>query len=1585
MAAERGALMEAAYPELQAFCQKHGLMFEVIDLRWGIHDGMGTSHAPTELFLEEIRRCQKLSVGPSFIALLGSHYGPCPAPQAIPEGEFEALRSQLRGEPHALQLLARWYLKDENSTPPVYTRQRLAQASPARERSVVLALRRAAQRAEQQGSLSQEQRLRYHKSETQAEIEAGLFGAGGPGALSAATVFFREAEGPDGGRSPLGGEEEAAGPLDAGEQRMLADLKTKIATLCPEQLRVHRVPPSPALRGPRHKPQPRHLKELGQQVVAATSHHVLQRLRAPGGRLGQPRWLFQELAHHGALGRERAPASCWRQGLLAGICRHVQQADRRSHPPLVVCGPPGCGKTALLCRLGEAVRAALGRETVVALRLLGTSPLSSRWDSLLRGLCLQLSLALGWPLPGAQGPGSGALLFHRLLLSAPRQGAHPSLVLILDSLERLQGAGGAGRGAPSWLPKRLPPQVHLVISTTEQSVAEALGEPLGMPPLSPEQAQEALAGQLASAGRALGPGQRAWCQQSFSRGGQALPVALALREAQQWASYTPLPAPGLLPTAREAAHRLCRGLEQAHGAVLVGHALGYLACARHGLSEAELKDILSLDNEVLAELYRGGRHPPPNQGLLRLPPLLWAQLHRDLAPWLEPRWADGFLLMGFRHREFASVVQERYLPGPEERLQRHLLLADFFRGTWSWGMKKPVGLPSASKPVSLDRKVTPQPLWLSRTLANQRKLSELPFHLLQAGRTEELQRDVWGNMDWTACRVVATGVGSLVSDLEMCLVGLSSPELGLLRDALLLLPPALEPGPEDEDEDGLEGLRVVVYTEMLARLSPLAPSHPGLIGALCQQCQDWFAALPHPVLVPLCGFLYPPGGPLRRTLAGAPTGTTVLELSPDQRVLLAGSPCGLLVVWDVGGWAVRHILTGHSAEVRCVRVFGKGTRAASVALDHTLRLWSLVSGRQERAIPDVQAGEQNWCQLHVDERQRTVYWASGSEVKAWSLETGVPAFQIPAEPAGGGLCAAVFVPRLVAMTLSERGTLCLWDSLGGQLHSKQALPGLGEESVACGVLLQERGRMVAGFSQGSLLTISSDGNSQLEKLPAGICCMALSEDESLLATGFGQHVRVFLADLAGLHPFLATDLMHDGQVHAAAISADNTTLCTSSDGDCIWVWSLTQQGLLTDVLGDTGVPVTHLALCSDNSTLVSASRHAPVLRVWDLGHDCQPRPLPSSAACVGCVALSRDARYVCFPQARDCCNVVIWDSVEGEACDVLDTSAPVRCLEVAEQRNLLFVGLASGTLLVFPLDSRQDVGCVPPAEHRKPPCSLALTRDEAQLAVACDDWVQVLEVGLGEPAPLLGQPAYTFYTQIPGAAISCLALLAGYRVLYGMTSGELFLYSCPQAQVFPLEAHSSGGGGSSITCLATSHGEKWAASGSADAWRCLWDVELCCWEHQMLFRKQDSSSQGVLCACFSKDDRYLFTGSLDQCVTVWDVSQGEQSQIDDDVQAWLGALLAVQFVHMSITRIVPTADGFVATTRLGYLVRERFRCPQPMGLHYDPLGHVKATCQVRSRKKGGEEPGGQPGHQKQHPRDRRAHPANKLSQVCRIV
>jgi len=57
------------------------------------------------------------------------------------------------------------------------------------------------------------------------------------------------------------------------------------------------------------------------------------------------------------------------------------------------------------------------------------------------------------------------------------------------------------------------------------------------------------------------------------------------------------------------------------------------------------------------------------------------------------------------------------------------------------------------------------------------------------------------------------------------------------------------------------------------------------------------------------------------------------------------------------------------------------------------------------------------------------------------------------------------------MTVSEGGTLSLWNSNTGELRSKYQLSGLQEETPTSNVPIQKQGKMIVGFSEGSLCMV----------------------------------------------------------------------------------------------------------------------------------------------------------------------------------------------------------------------------------------------------------------------------------------------------------------------------------------------------------------------------------------------------------------------------------------------------------------------------------------------------------------------------------
>nr|XP_019592586.1 PREDICTED: NACHT domain- and WD repeat-containing protein 1 isoform X2 [Rhinolophus sinicus] len=1489
MDAEREALQSTAYPEVQNFCQKHGLMFE---------------------------------------ALLGDQYGPCPVPTLIEEKEWEALKSQLTTRPGDLELVAHHFQKDENAVPPTYVLQAAGtrETHGPEEATLTSVLRCGAQQARRLGLITQEQWHYYHRSVIEWEIERGLLSL--TDGHQGATVFLREIQ--DLNKHIL---EDCAlkmvdrlpdGCLDTDAQNLLSSLKGRIADMQPGVLKAHHLLWSRDLVNPKNKAHSQYLKELGEQFVARANHQVLERLRELEAGRQELAWLYQEIRHHLGLSAEATKIFCGRQELLAQVGQRLRQNDSHPHTPLVLFGPPGIGKTALMCKLAEQMPGLLGCKTVAVLRLLGTSQMSCDARSLLQSVCFQVCLAYGLPLPPAQVQEAHARMvqfFHTLLHTVSCRNFE-SLVILLDAVDDVDSIRHAQR--IPWLPPQCPPRVHLILSVCSgqrgvwDTVQQTIMDPESyweVKPLSSNQGQEMIQLLLEASRRTLSPGQRDLLWASLPECGHPGRLRLAFEEARKWTSFI-MPAP-LASTAKEAMHQLCARLEQTHGQLLVARVLGYIVSSRHGLSEAELKDVLSLDDEVLQAVYQDWT--PPSKELLRFPPLLWVRLRRDLGNCLSRRPVDNFTLLAITHRQLAEVVQERYLSGPE-KAKRHGVLADFFLGTWSQGTKKLITLPLVGKPLNLDRKVAPQPLWFSDTVANLRKLKELPHHLLHSGRIQELKQEVLGSLNWISCRGMSGGIESLLDDFDLCAPHLDCPDVGLIREALQLCRLAME----------LRGMeRSILYTELLARLQFFTTSHPALVGQLCQQAQSWFRVCPHPVLVPLGGFLQPPGGPLRATLTGCHKGITAMAWSLEEKLLVVGTQDGTVAVWDMAQQQVIHILTGHTGEVKCLKVFAKGTLAISASKDRTLRLWNLLSGRVKFTIWDRGTNDPTEPQigsLYVDEAKKIVYSASSSKVSAWNLETAELVFHILGDTSDPWMFTAVLASWATLLTVSKGGVVTLWSSATGKVQGKQHLSSIKEETPTCGVSVQKPGKVVIGFSEGSVSLVSSEGDSLLEKLPEAVGFLVISEDESLLAAGFGRSVRIFLADSQGFHQFMATDLEHEDTVETAVFGDQNNLIVTGSRDALIQVWSLSEQGSLLHVLEGVGAPVSLLA--RGGTLVASASQQSSSFKVWDLTYPQKPRASAPFLDRTGLTAVSHNGSYVYFPKIGDKNKVTIWDVAEGEEQDTLDTSNEVTCLEVAEQAKLLFTGLVSGIVLVFPLNSRQDVLCIPPPEARKAINCMALSKSEEHLAIAYDSLVLVLDLSPGDPCPVINGPTYTFYTQLP-ETISRVAILANYRVIYGMTNGDLFLYECANSKVFPLEAH-----GNRVTCVEVSHKEQLAVSGSEKALLCLWDLQACKWKFQMSYT--NSYCQGVQCACFSKDDKYVYAGLRDRSIIVWSVLDG--------------TLLAVQFVHALVNRIIPTANGFIAPTRHGYLIRERFQCPSSRASQQDPLKNFKkAVWMIKSR------------------------------------
>jgi hypothetical protein len=219
-------------------------------------------------------------------------------------------------------------------------------------------------------------------------------------------------------------------------------------------------------------------------------------------------------------------------------------------------------------------------------------------------------------------------------------------------------------------------------------------------------------------------------QEETTTHGLPLYLKLAFEEARRWKSYTP--AVNLAPAIAGIINQLFTRLSQdsSHGAVIVSRSLGYLSAAKNGLSEDEMLDLLSLDEEVRSDFKSRAKHTPPED---RLPVIVWSRFYFDLEPYLTERSADGASLLGFYHRQLREVAEAEFLSA-ESKAKRHAHIAAYF----------------AHQDLFEPQKKTP----------NIRKLSELPYQQTYGEKWNELHATL---TDFDFLEAKCTHVGVITS------------------------------------------------------------------------------------------------------------------------------------------------------------------------------------------------------------------------------------------------------------------------------------------------------------------------------------------------------------------------------------------------------------------------------------------------------------------------------------------------------------------------------------------------------------------------------------------------------------------------------------------------------------------------------------------------------------------------------------------------------------------------------------------------------------------------------------------------------
>ncbi|KAF6039480.1 hypothetical protein EB796_002212 [Bugula neritina] len=427
----------------------------------------------------------------------------------------------------------------------------------------------------------------------------------------------------------------------------------------------------------------------------------------------------------------------------------------QSHAPIFVHGVSGCGKSSILSCIASNLCHVMGMSYVAPKTFLEAK---LRFRNILeKGYC------------------------------------NCTLLLVIDGLDCLSTEG---YDQIDWLPMKLSPNIKMVVSLRDLDPKNTLEKIqkkytdsscfLQVENMLPEICEWMLKKRLQETNRLVTSKQWSRISKGLHESPYPLYVELVFQQIIKWRSYD---APVLPHTVDGVIAKLLEILEDTHGYLATSHILSLLSSSMYGLSEAELEDILSIDDELLSVFAS-----PETHSVLRVPCAVWSKLKLDLYPYLSVWKVDNVNLITWKYPQISKAVQKKYMSSEAFSRKIHNLVADFFLGKWSGIVRKPNKLVNdkQTKVISYStvvrgsshRNVISQPLVISghgtQARVNVRKLNELAHHLAKANEIEDLKKEVLFNYDWLHTKLSAMPMSRLLADFDIY----SDAEISLVRQAL---------------------------------------------------------------------------------------------------------------------------------------------------------------------------------------------------------------------------------------------------------------------------------------------------------------------------------------------------------------------------------------------------------------------------------------------------------------------------------------------------------------------------------------------------------------------------------------------------------------------------------------------------------------------------------------------------------------------------------------------------------------------------------------------------------------------------------
>ncbi|XP_074641218.1 NACHT and WD repeat domain-containing protein 2-like [Tubulanus polymorphus] len=918
---ERNILVETVYPKLREYArEQYGLEFQVVDLHWGVRDEIWHDGRYCEFALAQISICCETSVGPYFVAILGQKYGNWSLPRMIHSSTMEEILSALKRrrnkDTRDFPLLTDWYVIDENDVEKTYVLKNIVDVYPyiamkeepekqaealaswqETETALKRLIRKGVEYATTEGQMDDMQRHQLLMSDFDRELECCIMHGNAP--EDSCLVFHRTIV----DVKNYMNDERAAKFIDLSYndceekievdtefQDMLADtIEKKIPAWIPDENRHHfdvLWKYDDGINPDLHMEYLLQSAQIFKDKMTALIDRHCSNLKSRLKNASDDQGLYQHVLEHWHMTKLNSKNFYMREGLLEVVKDYIYV---NTNQPLVLYGDVGVGTTSLTAKVQTEVVNWLDDFFIVS-RYVALSASCTSLRDIMHSVCEQLSVILG--RTSEKVPKPFKLLqeyFYDLLNSIPKE---KTLLLFLDGIERLSPNVCAHE--MTWLPETLKTNVKVIITTDPKrnGILENLrlrykneSNYIEIRPLSAEECLQVVDLWLETEGRKLTDVQREVVWLLFRKCSTPSYMKLVLAMVKDWQSSY-VPKNEMLPCdPTDWVNETLDNLENELGRAVVSRCIAYLTASNTGISDSELLDLLSLDDDVLSEIFHVW-HPP----VRRMPILPWLKIKTALSPVLTEKNVEGVTVTCWANDMYRYVVTVRYMYQSEFKQEIHRNMADYFLGIWN-NRKKPFLLPESlienqKLPfcaAEADRLVPSQPLVFgdeSNTMFNRRKFDQVPQHLYLCGKMDELNRLVLFNYEWLYNKTKALSVHHTIFDLNLnpCV------EATLVEEALKAAIPVIEENVNN------------MATELSGRLLSYYSTHEN-IRELIKQCDK--TGLQQSAMIPTYSYHQKPGGALQRTLNAGQEVHFLALTSNDQLLMTKNREDSVVKIFDL--------------------------------------------------------------------------------------------------------------------------------------------------------------------------------------------------------------------------------------------------------------------------------------------------------------------------------------------------------------------------------------------------------------------------------------------------------------------------------------------------------------------------------------------------------------------------------------------------------------------------------------------------------------------------------------------------------------